>query len=158
MTLFVCIAVILGIFISIFLSKKRFGLSTFGLAVGAIISNVWAYEISLLLGSFSHYMNSFYIAIGSGLVILLPAYLLFSRNTVYKTKMMRLLGSLVFTILALAFLIEPLGSFVVLTDLPGEIYRNFVSYKNIIIGSGLIIAVLEVLFSKSESSKKDHEH
>jgi hypothetical protein len=144
----------LALFSLSFFSKKRFGILGLALAAGAIISEVWAYEIILISGIFkfgSISLNSFVL---SSLVILLPSLLLMLSGSSYKSTIGRILGSLAFTLLALAFLSESMTGILPIDGSMKDAYLRIVNEKGLIIGAGLILATLEVFFVKSPKIKE----
>ncbi len=157
--LIICIVVVLAIFVFSYTMKRKFGLLGLALATGSILSNVWAYEAGLIAGALGFSSNQLSSAIISAIITLLPACLLMSRAKTYKTALGRLVGAILFTALAVAFLIEPFSHILILQGSAGEFYRQILGYKDLIIGIGLIVAVLDLFFTKTaESSEKKHEH
>lgn len=154
----VCIVVVLAIFISAYMTKRHFGLLGLAMAVGSILSGIWAYEAGLVAGIFGISSNPVSSAIIAAIITLLPCYLLLPRARAYKTALGRLLGAGLFTALAVAFLIGPFSNILILQGSAAEIYRQVLGYKDLIIGVGLIVAILDLLLTKSaESSEKKHE-
>jgi len=155
----ICILTVLAIFVSAYLAKRRFGLLGLALAAGSLLSKAWTYEAGLMASALGILSNPVSSAIISAVIILLPAYLLLSRARTYKTSLGRLVGAALFTVLALAFMVDPLEYILILQGTAGEIYNQLLNYKDLIVGVGLIVAVLDLFFSRSaELSEKKHEH
>ena len=99
-------------------------------------------------------------AIAQSLVVLLPAILLLFHGYSYKGVVGRIVGALLFTVLALVFLVEPLSYALPLDGTGGLVYSTIRQYKDIIISTGVILAVIDLFFTKpahlAEKSKKKH--
>jgi hypothetical protein len=73
--------------------------------------------------------------------------LLFHGYT-YKKRVARLIGALMFTLLALAFLVEPLGYVLTLEGFGVDAYNWLNEYKAVIISAGMILAVVDLFLTK----------
>jgi len=90
--------------------------------------------------------------------VLLPAVVLLFHGYTYKENAARVIGSLLFTILALAFLVEPLSFALPLTGSAADVYRIIVQYKEVIISAGVVFAVIDLFFTKpAKLSDKDRK-
>jgi hypothetical protein len=73
----------------------------------------------------------------------------------------RSVGSLFFAILALAFLVEPIGHVLVLEGTGAEVYRQIVYYQDVIISVGVVLAVVDIFLTKpvhaAEKAAKKHK-
>ena len=146
-----------GLFTAAFITKRRFGLLGLALAAGSILSEIWGNTLTMLAPGFLNLSaSSLLSAVVLSLAIVLPAVLLMLHGDTYKTTPGRVIGAGMFMILAMAFLIEPLGQVFMLHGV--EIYDQLVSYKAFIVGIGLIVAIVDLFFasfqSKGASSKK----
>lgn len=148
MSTVILIIFIIAIFISFYLSKCRFGIFGLSLAAGFILSEVWNYEAGLIVSALSIKIDPIVNSIITIVICLLPAYLLIFNGRKNKTKIGRLMSSFVFTILVLGLLIEPLETIFVFQGLAYDIYDKIFAVKDLIIGVGLIIAVLDLFFTK----------
>lgn len=160
MTVIIILVVLaLLLFAGAFFSKRRFGLLGLGLAAGAILSPLWSDTASLLLSA-TGFVPSGPMADGLAvaLVILVPAVLLLFQGYKYKSVIGRIIGSLLFTILALAFLSEVIGSTFILTGLAEQVYAWLVMNRGTVISVGMILAVSDILVSRPahKSDKKRH--
>ena len=154
-SIFAIIAV--ALFLAAFFSKRRFGLLGLALTAGATLANIWSYDAGLLVsatglipdGPMTH-------AVSLSLVTLLPAVLLFFNGRTYKKLLPRLFGSLLFMVLAVAFLIEPIGYVLPLEGVGAQVYQWLKDNRDLIISIGVALAVVDVLFTKS-ARKHDKE-
>ncbi len=154
-------AVALALFFGAFISKRRFGLLGLALTAGATLSTIWSYNAGLVVAATGVVPDGVITqAIAQSLVVLLPAILLLFHGYSYKGVVGRIVGALLFTVLALAFLVEPLSYALPLDGTGGLVYSTIRQYKDIIISTGVILAVIDLFFTKpahlAEKSKKKH--
>ncbi len=156
---FAGVAVIL--FTGAFISKRRFGLLGLALTAGAMLSTLWSYDAGLLVSSTGLFPEGVITqAVTQSLVVLLPAILLLFHGYAYKKPIPRVIGSLLFTALALAFLVEPIGYALPLEGDGATVYTVLKEYKDVIISAGVILAIVDLFFTKpahlAEKSDKKH--
>lgn len=147
-SILIIVGIALVLFVLAFKSKKRFGNLSLALAGGAVINEVWAYEISLVAGIFKflpHDVNAFIV---STVVLLLPALLLMLNGVAYKNIITRFFGSFLFSLLALAFMAKSMTQILSLDGTMKVYYLKIISYKELVIGMSIIIAILEIFFTK----------
>ena len=154
----VLLVVILALFAGAFLSKRRFGLLGLGLTAGAILSPIWGENAGFVVSSMGIVPEGPLVnAIALSAIILVPAILFMFHGYTYKHMVGRIIGSLLFTVLATAFLIVPIGLAMTLSGPIGNAYQWIVSYRELIISVGVIFAVVDVLIAKPvHESKKKH--
>lgn len=153
--IFAGIAVVL--FVAAFLAKRRFGLLGLALAAGSLLSTIWNVDAGLVVASIGFFPSGpLTTAITLGLIVLLPAIVLLFHGYTYKKLPGRIFGALLFTLLASAFLIEPLGFGLSLEGAGATVYAWLIEYKNVIISIGMVIAVIDLFLTKpvSNSSEK----
>jgi hypothetical protein len=145
--IFALLAVVL--FVSAFITRRRFGLLGLALAAGSILSTIWSYDAGLVVGTIGIFPSGpLTTAITLALIVLLPAVVLLFHGYTYKNIVSRIIGALLFTLLALAFLVEPLGFALPLDGIGANIYSELVKYKEVIISIGMIAAVIDLFFTK----------
>ena len=160
-TIIILGGVALLLFAGAFISKRRFGLLGLARTAGATISTIWEYTAGLMVSSTGLVPNGpITQAAVQSLIVLLPAILLLFHGYSYKNIVSRIIGSLLFAVLALAFLVEPIGNALPLEGLGADIYRQIVNYKDVIISVGVVIAVIDLFFTKpahiAEKASKKH--
>jgi len=143
---FAALAVLL--FLSSYLTRRRFGLLGLALAAGSILSTLWGFDAGLVVSMLGFPSGTITTAVTLSLVVLLPAIVLLFHGHTYKTHLPRIIGSLLFTLLALAFLVNPLGHAFALSGTGANIYGYLVQYKDVIISIGLALAVVDLFFTK----------
>ena len=161
-TILVLGAIFALLFAGSFISKRRFGLLGLALTAGATISTIWDYTAGLMLSSTGLVPNGpITQAATQSFIVLLPALLLLFHGYSYKNLFARIMGSALFAVLGLAFLVEPIGYVLPLEGMGAEIYRQIVSYKDVIISVGVVLAVVDLFFTKpahiAEKASKKHK-
>lgn len=154
-------ALALVLFAGAYISKRRFGLLGLALAAGATLSTLWSYDAGLVLASTGLVRDSAITqAATQSLVVLLPALLLLFHGYAYKNNVSRVAGSLLFTVLALAFLVEPIGNALPLQGVGAQVYGLLKEYKDVIISAGVVLALVDLFFTKpthhTEKESKKH--
>ena len=149
------------LFLGAYLSKRRFGLLGLALTAGATLSTIWSYEAGLIVSSTGLVPEGVMTqAVTQSLVVLLPAALLLFHGYAYKNRLSRTVGALLFTVLALAFLVEPIGYALPLEGAGARVYGMLKYYKDAIISVGVVLAVVDLFFTKpahlAEKASKKH--
>jgi len=140
-----------------YFTKRRFGVLGLALAAGAMLSNLWAQQLTPIVKG-----TGFDIAIPplatvvAVVLVLLPAVLLLTSGPTYNKKIEQVIGALLFSTLAVALLIEPLGSALVLQGDSKLVYDWFIEHRVWIVTFGLIAALIDLLFAKT--SKRGSRH
>lgn len=147
----------IALFAGAFLSKRRFGLLGLALTAGATLSSMWSYDAGLVISSTGLVPDGpLTNAVALSLIVLLPAILLLFHGYTYKGLLGRVLGSALFAVLALAFLVEPISFALPLTGVANDAYVVLMQNKNLIISIGVVLAVVDLFFTKP-APKKSHE-
>lgn len=145
--IFVLVAV--ALFFAAYFAKRRFGLLGLALATGSLLSGIWEYEAGLMAGALGISPT-----IVSVIILLLPAFVLLFHGYTYKTFVGRIIGAILFTFITMAFLVELLGQIMDLGGLGLNLYNWFLGNKSLVIGSGLIVAVIDLFLTKPISNAK----
>lgn len=145
--IFAVLAIVL--FMAAFTTKRRFGLLGLALAAGSILSTIWSFDAGLVVSAIGIFPpGPLTTAITLALIVLLPAIVLLFHGYTYKGLFGRVMGATLFTLLALAFLVEPLGFALPLDGIGANVYEKFVQYKEVVISVGMVIAVIDLFFTK----------
>lgn len=154
---FAALAIVL--FAGAFISKRRFGLLGLALTAGAMLSTIWSYDAGLVVSGTGLFPEGVITqAVTQSLVVLLPAILLLFHGYAYKNIVSRIVGSLLFTVLALAFLVDPIGYALPLEGLGVNVYDTLKYNKDLIISIGVILAVVDLFFTKpAHLAAKSHK-
>lgn len=155
--IFIIVAVVL--FAAAFISKRRFGLLGLALATGSLLSGIWGFDAGLVANLFGLPTGSYTTAGILAIIVLLPAGVLLFHGNTYKTMIGRIIGASLFTLLAIAFLVEPLSSILIPQGLGADVYGWVANNKDMIIGAGLIAAVVDLFLTKpAHYSNKHRSH
>jgi hypothetical protein len=154
----ILVALVIALFVGAFLSKRRFGVLGVGLTAGAIISPIWGDNAGYVVSSTGLVAEGPLVnVIALSSLILIPAILFMFHGYKYKHIIGRIIGSVLFTLLAIAFLIGPIGSALTLTGPVGNVYQWFVSNHALVVSVGVACAIADFLLSKTiHKSEKKH--
>jgi hypothetical protein len=151
-------ALAIGLFLGAFLSKRRFGLLGLALTAGATLSGIWSYDAGLVVSSTGLVPDGpLTNAIALSLIVLLPAIVLLFHGYTYKENAARVIGSLLFMALALAFLVEPIGFALPLQGVAADVYNWLVANKELIISIGVVLAIIDLFFTKPKILERDRK-
>lgn len=148
----VFLAVAIALFLGAFFSRRRFGLLGLALTAGATLSAIWNYEAGLVVSGLGLLPEGPVTnAVTLSLIVLLPAIILLFHGYTYKQPVGRIIGSLLFTLLALAFLVEPIGYALPLEGAGVDVYQWLLQNRETIISIGVVVAVIDLFLTKPAS-------
>ena len=159
MSFVVLFLILIGaLFATAYLTKRRFGVLGLALAAGAMLSTLWVGALTPIIANAGIVLVKppLESVVAAGLV-LLPAVLLLSSGPTYKSFSQRLVGSGAFAILAIALLLQPLGSALVIDGVGQPVYHFFLDNRAIIVTVCLALAILDLLVTKNSRRMKSHE-
>ncbi len=119
------------------------------LAAGYVLSGLWygtAEFMIAMTGLVPAGVVSGFVA--TALLILLPPIVLLFHGQAYKSLTGRLVGSFLFTLLAMAFLIAPMSKAFIVDGPSVQVFEWVAKNADLIIGVGVMAAVFDMLFSK----------
>ena len=149
----------IALFLAAFITKRRFGLLGLALAAGSLLSGIWVYDAGLVVGVLGVPTGPFTEAAVSVVIVLLPASILLFHGNTYKTLVGRIIGASLFTLLATAFLVEPVSHILMPQGLGADVYRWLVDNSTTIIGAGLIAAIVDLFLTKpAHLSSRHYKH
>lgn len=144
----------IALFGAAFFAKRRFGLLGLALASGSLLSGIWGYDAGLITSALGIPNNQLVSALTAAIIVLLPAGVLLFHGYTYKTIIGRFVGASLFTVLALAFLIQPLSTVLMPAGVGIEAYSWLSRSRDLVIGAGLVISVVDLFLTKPVGSKK----
>jgi len=148
-----------ALFAGAFVTKRRFGLLGLALAAGHLLSSIWGFDAGLVAGFFGFHGGPLTDAVVSSILVLLPAVLLLFHGYTYKGLVGRTIGAIMFTVLAVAFLSEPLSHVLVANGPAIMIYKALLDYRMTIIGVGMVVAIIDLFLTKPvHLSDKHRKH
>ena len=155
----VFIVVLVLLFALAYLTKRRFGVLGLALAAGSMLSELWAAQLTPLVRDAGLVVqNPPLITLVSVVLVLLPASFLLFSGPSYRDTHKRIFGAFLFAALAVALLIEPIGSALVLQGEGRTMYEFFVDNRVYIVTVGLIIAVFDLLGAHTAKPPKKDKH
>jgi len=142
------------LFLLPFLTKRRFGILAMALGAGYLISTNWAGTVTPFIEQQGVVLVAPPLAtVVASLPTLLPPILLLFNGPKYTDTFSRIVASVGFTVLAIAFLINPLGSALLLEGQSAQVFSVLKQWHSIIIVVGLIAAVLDVMLYRPPKDK-----
>ena len=148
-----------GLFAAAYFTKRRLGLLGLALAAGATLSSLWVGTLTPLVAQSGVLLVrpplSSVLAVS---LTLLPAVLLLFSGPTYKNHLHKIIGSSVFALLAIAFMLEPLMAGLVIDDSAKPIAAALQQYQQTAISIGLILAVIDLIITKAPKPPKEHGH
>lgn len=155
-SLMVLIGLLGLLFLMPFATNRRFGVLGLALAAGSLLSANWTGTLT----PFIEQQGVVVVAPPLGIIVavaltLLPAMVLLFSGPSYHALWQRILGSLAFTFLAFAFLVDPLKLALQVEGLGLALVQLIDTYASIIIVAGMIAAVTDVLFTGRHKTKKE---
>lgn len=158
------VVIILGVVVAVlfagaYMTKRRFGVLGLALAAGYVLSVIWseaiatlALEISFDTGPISP------VTLLTLTVILLPSVILLFGGPSYKKKHGRLVGALLYAVLAVIFSLGALEHTLVLMGQGKLVYETVVEYQQYILTAALIVAIADIMHARTSGGKKLDKH
>ena len=159
MTFTIIVASILGVlFLLAYMTRRRFGVLTLALAAGSILAELWSHELTPLIANLGVVViRPPLVDIVSVLLILAPSLVLLFSGPAAHQKLQRIVGSLVFALLAVLLMFDALTSALVLDQFAQQSIDYINPYRAALITVCLVLAVIDVLQThtrRSEPRKK----
>lgn len=151
--------ILLLLFTLAYVTKRRFGVLGLALAAGSMLSELWAAQLTPIVRDAGlSVQNPPLITIVSVLLVMLPAVLLLFSGPSYHDTFKRIVGAFLFSALAFALLIEPLGSALVLQAEGPMLYEFFSDNQVYIVTAGLIAAIFDLLGTRTSRTHRPTKH
>jgi hypothetical protein len=152
----VFLIVIASLFATAFFTKRRFGVLGLALAAGAMLAATWTGDLTPVVASAGFVLVKPPLqSVVAASLILLPAVLLLASGPTYKSMPQRIGGALAFAILAVALLLDTLGSALVIEGVGKSVYDYMVEHRALIITAGLVLAIIDVFVTRSPGRAKN---
>ena len=147
------------LFLLAFFSKRRFGILGLALAAGYVLQQLW----EPLFPTWASYVSlpaevpiSPLTVIGL-VVLLLPSLLLLFGGPTYKNMTGRLIGSVLYALLAVLFGAAALAGSMDLTGESKQVFDSVMENRDYILTGALVLAVVDVMHSRSSGGGKAHK-
>jgi hypothetical protein len=150
MTFIIAFLVIISVlFIIAYFSNRRFGVRGLALAAGAMISSLWVSDLTPLIAQAGFVLVRPPLeSVVAVIVTLLPAVLLLSSGQPNKSTLPRIFGALLFALLAVALLFQPIVAALVIETPGDQLYAFLIQYRDVIITICLIAATIDLALTK----------
>lgn len=143
------------LFAAAFVTRRRFGLLGLALAAGSILSGIWNTDAGLIVSATGLVPRGpLTDTVTLSLLVLLPPILLLFHGTTYKTVIPRIIGSVLFALLALAFLVQPLQYSLALDGFGADVFHWLETNRALIISIGLVAAVVDLFLTNPAHMKE----
>lgn len=153
---FIFFLLIAGTFLLAYFSKRRFGVLGLALAAGALISEQWAGTVTPFLETQGLQMVAPPLGVSVAIALtLLPAIVLLLSGPSYNKGFERIIGAVLFTVLAFAFVAPQIGPELVFDNIGLVLYDTMQDYRPLIIVVGLTVAVVDVFLTRSPKKPRN---
>jgi hypothetical protein len=139
------------------ISARRLGVLVMGLAVGSLLSNLWSDWLAGVLSGTGLEVAWLPVGVVSSVILqIVPLVLLLISGPRYSGRFERIFSALVIGVMVGAFLVKPLGQYLVLSGDSLIVYKHLLDWWQYIVTAGLIIGVVDifVMHTQKKSDKK----
>ena len=148
--------IVLVVFAGAFVTARRFGVLALGLAAGSVLAGLWA---DVVAGRFMQFSETQAPWVPAGVVanvalLIAPVLLLLLSGPRYYGKADRVLSAAAIGVLTAAFLVRPLGKFMLLEGQALAVYGWLEGAWHYVVTVGLVLGVID-LFLLHSSRKAD---
>lgn len=148
-----------GLFFASYITKRRVGILGLALASGSLLAGLWVGSLTPLVAQAGiEIIRPPLSSLVATVLIVLPAVLLFFHGNTVKGILWRLVHSTVFAILAVAFLLEPLGAALVVDEQGKPVYEFLTTNRTLIITAGIVISLLDVMLGGRKRHREKTPH
>ena len=156
MSVLIVFMIIIGvIFAAAFLSARRFGVLALGLAAGSVLASLWGDSLAIWMIKLDVDVSGVSMgAVSTAILQILPIVILVLSGPRYYSKFERILSALAIGVLTAAFLVQPLGKFMVLQSEAASAYNWLAGIWQYVVTVGLAMGIIDLFLL--HSSKKSH--
>lgn len=139
----------------VYVAKRHFGLPVMGLAVGIVVTQLWAADVMPYVASLSVGIDrSTLLAVVTIVLTVLPAVVLVCCGSVVSQRWWRIGGSLIFGVVATYVLVDALSSLVPPVD---ETSKTVVAALDgshaVVVTIGFALAIVDTLMACTKGAK-----
>ena len=158
MSFLVVLAIVAAILFALpFFTKRRLGVLGLSLAAGAMLSQLWGGNVTPIVASTGIILVRPPLeSVVAATIILLPAVLLLVSGPTYSSFIQRVVGSLTFTLLAMALLLPSLGSALVIDGVGKPVYGFLVAQQTLIVTVCLLLSLADIGLSQMRKNHSKH--
>lgn len=148
---------IVALFAIAFMTKRRFGVLGLALAAGSILSTLWVGDLTPIIAQAGFVLVRPPLeSVVAVMLTLLPALLLLTSGPSYVSSRQRVIGALLFAVLATVFMLESLGSALVIEGVGKQVFDFLTANRVIIITTCLVIAIFDLWVAKTPKIPSKH--
>lgn len=146
---------IVALFVTAFLTKRRFGVLGLALTAGAMMSELWVGELTPLIEQSGVILIQppLQSVVAAGLILAPAVFLLISGPTYHHLKH-RIMGALFFAVLATTLLLDVFGAALIIEGVGKQVYDVLVEYRPMIVTVAIIVALFDLLGTKTPKHPK----
>ncbi|MET0979928.1 MAG: hypothetical protein ABWX90_01580 [Candidatus Saccharimonadales bacterium] len=153
----ILLSMVVALFVLAFITNRRFGIRGLALATGAMIATLWVGDLTPIIAQAGFALSTPPLeSVVAVVLTLLPAILLILSGQPNKSILRRVVGSLLFVLLAVVLLLEPIGAALVIEGPGDQLYALLTQYRVVIITVCLIVAILDLAFTKIPKIPSKH--
>lgn len=144
-----------------FIMKRRFGLLGLALAAGALLSSYWTDAVQAFLESQGVELTQPPLAsVVAVSLILLPAIVLMFSAPACNGKIIRIISSAAFAVMAFLFILPELQNIFVINPGAEPVLETIIEFKTTILAALIVYATVDVLLGQGKPSRrgKNKEH
>ena len=138
----------------VYIAKRHFGLPVMGLAVGVVLTQLWAADVMPYVASLSVGIDrSALLAVVTIALTILPAVVLVCCGSVVSQRWWRIGGSLVFGIMAVYVLFGALSSLVPVDETSKTVVAALDGSHAVVVTIGFALALVDTLVARTKGTK-----
>ena len=138
----------------VYVAKRHFGLPVMGLAVGMVVTQLWAADVMPYAAGVGIGIDrSTLLAVVTIALIMLPAMVLVCCGSVINQRWWRIGGSLIFGIMAAYVLLGALSSLVPVDETSKTVVAALDGSHAMVVTIGFALALVDTLVARTKSAK-----
>jgi hypothetical protein len=162
MTFSIALVVVFGVLFSLaYITRRRFGVLTLALAAGSILSDLWSSQATPYIANLGIVIvRPPLVDVVALILTLVPSLILLFSGPAASNKFQRIGGSIVFAVLAVMLMFEPLENALVIDEFGKQVVGYANSCYAIVVTVCLVLSIIDVLQThvrRSEPKKKSKE-
>jgi hypothetical protein len=151
------LSLIAVLFVIAFISNRRFGVRGLALATGAMLATLWVGDLTPLIAQAGFTLSTPPLeSVISVVLTLLPALILLRSGQSNQATFSRALGALLFAVLAVTLLLEPISTALIIEKPGDQLYTFIAQYRVVIITACLLVAILDLVLTKIPKISSKH--
>lgn len=142
-----------------FLTKRRLGILGLALAAGSVISSLWVNDLTPLVAKAGFTLSQPPLeSVVAAVLLVVPAAFLLIGGPVYKGSYGRVVGSLLFALLALFLMLDILESSLVIEGVGQTVFTMLRDWQMLGTSVILMLAIFDALSIRTPKPEKPAKH